>query len=63
MTTKEAIKAIRSHHAVAEVTLATKAKPSTYWIELKEGHKFGDGTQNWLVAEWKLKKIATLIAI
>ena len=63
MTTNEAIKTILNHHAVEEVTLATKGKPSTYWIELKEGHKFGDGTQNWLVAEWTLKKIAEMISI
>jgi len=63
MTTNEAIKTILNHHAVEEVTLATKGKPSTYWIELKEGHKFGDGTHNRLVSEGKLKKIATLISI
>ena len=63
MTTNEAIKTILNHHAVEEVTLATKGKPSTYWIMLKEGHKFGDGTHNWLVSEGKLKKIATLISI
>ena len=67
MTTQEAIKTIRSHHAVEEVTMVEKAKNAAggdhYWIMLKEGHNFGDGTHNWLVAEGKLKKIATLVAI
>lgn len=67
MTTQEAIETIRSHHAVEEVTRVEKAKNAAggdhYWIMLKEGRKFGDGTHNWLVAEWMLKKIATLIAI
>ena len=63
MTTQEAIETIRSHHAVEEVTLARKAKPSTYWIMLKNGCEFGDGTHNWLVAEGMLKKVAGLIAI
>ena len=67
MTTQEAIKTISSHHAVEEVTLVEKAETSKdadyYWIMLKEGRTFGDGTHNWLVSEGKLKKIATLIAI
>ena len=63
MTTQEAIATIKSHHAVEEVALERKGKPTTYWIMLKDGHKFGDGTHNWLVSEGKLKKIATLIAI
>ena len=67
MTTQEAIETIRSHHAVEEVTKLGKAKNSKevdfYWITLKAGCKFGDGTHNWLVAEGKMKKIATLIAI
>ena len=67
MTTQEAIGTILGHHAVEEVTKVEKAEAATggdhYWIELKEGHKFDDGTHNWLVAEGKLKKIATLIAL
>ena len=67
MTTQEAIAIISQHHAVEEVTRVEKAETATgvdyYWIMLKEGHTFGDGTHNWLVAEGKLKKIATLIAI
>ena len=67
MTTQEAIETIRSHHAVEEVTQVEKAETAKggdhYWITLKAGCKFGDGTHNWLVAEGKLKKIATLIAI
>ena len=67
MTTQEAIETIRSHHAVEEVTKVEKAESSKdadhYWIMLKEGRTFGDGTHNWLVSEWKLKKIATLVAI
>ena len=67
MTTQEAIETILGHHAVEKVTLVEKAETSTdgdyYWIVLKEGRNFGDGTHNWLVAEGKLKKIATLIAI
>lgn len=67
MTTQEAIETIRSHHAVEEVTLVEKAETATggdhYWIELKEGHNFGDGTRNRLVAEGTMRRIATLIAI
>ena len=60
MTTQEAIETILGHHAVEEVT---KAGVDVYWIMLKEGHNFGDGTHNWLVSEWMLKKVADLIAI
>ena len=67
MTTQEAIGTIRSHHAVEGVTQVERAENATgenhYWIMLKDGHNFGDGTHNWLVSEGKLKKIATLIAI
>ena len=67
MTTQEAIAIISQHHAVEEVTRVEKAEtskgPDYYWIMLKEGRTFGDGTHNWLVSEGKLKKIATLIAI
>ena len=67
MTTHEAIKTISSLPAVEEVTLAAKAETSIdvdfYWIMLKDGRKFGDGTHNWFVSEGTMKKIATLIAI
>lgn len=67
MTTQEAIETIRSHHAVEEVTKLEKAKNATggdhYWISLKAGCEFGDGTRNWLVAEGTMRRIATLIAI
>lgn len=67
MTTQEAIETISRHHAVEEVTKVEKAETATggdhYWITLKAGCKFGDGTHKWLVAEWTLQQIATLIAI
>ena len=64
MTTQEAIETILGHHAVEEVTKAETSKGvDYYWIMLKEGHTFGDDTNNWLVGEWTMKNIATLIAI
>ena len=64
MTTEEAIETIRRHHAVDEVTLIEKAEGvDYYWIRLKKGHKFPDGSDSLFVADGKMKKIATLIAI
>lgn len=67
MTTQEAIETIKNHHAVEEVTVLGKAETSTagdyYRIRLKDGSKFYDGTNSLFVAEEKLKKIATLVAV
>ena len=66
MTTQEAIETISSHHAVEEVTHVEKAETAGvdyYWIRLKKGHKFPDGSDSLFVADGKMKKIATLIAL
>lgn len=66
MTTKEAIKTILNHHAVGEVTQVEKAENAGvdyYWIRLKDGHEFPDGSDSLFVAEGKMRKIATLISL
>ena len=66
MTTQEAIETILGHHAVDEVTKVEKDETTGvdyYWIRLKVGHEFPDGSDSLFVAEGKMKKIATLIAI